>query len=142
MTPVLMPMVMIVVMVFVQYHLCPDTAHALLHDLVDHDLERIDVERLEFLIQLVDRNTKFHQCAENHVPARTANAFEMKCALVHNAMRMAGFGVRAKRQRCGVRELDAALKQGGSTPNASAKPPSKSAVEPAHSKTSNRPGDI
>ncbi len=86
MTAVMMSMVVVMmVVVFVQYHLCPHPAHALFHHFVDNNFERIDVERLEFLIQLVDRYAQPYERTENHIPARPANAFKMQCLFFHDA---------------------------------------------------------
>jgi len=51
--PVAVPLVMVVP---AEHHLCPDSAYALLHHGLGDDRERIDLERLEFPVQRLDRH--------------------------------------------------------------------------------------
>ena len=77
--PVIMVVVVIVmmVMVIVQHDLAANAAHALFDDVVDHDFKGIHIQRLQFFIEFLNRNAQPNQRAENHIPARPANAFKM-----------------------------------------------------------------
>lgn len=84
-----MPMIMIpmmMVMVLVNRDAGTHSAHTLFHDIIDDDFEGVYVERFQLVVELLHRNPKPNQRTENHVAARSADTFKMKCTFFHSGM--------------------------------------------------------
>ncbi len=81
---VVMPMMVIVMMMLMHFHARTHAAHPLLHHLVDHNLKRINLQRLQLLVQLFHGNTQPHERPENHIPARPADTLKMQNTMIHS----------------------------------------------------------